>query len=204
MRAVFLLLLLAPLAGAVAYAGDNDAATMPLGDLAPGRYLEAALEYDVGFSRFGDEEHRDGEISFGAREGNVRIWVGLGNDNVVVRMYVSGEVVWEREIARQDCWYGCGASGAIEVKIIETCEGQLMVYVDGDHVRSFTADTTAAVTIFKDNDVKLIKQGQAYECGEDGDAIGYDPVETGSGVGWAAPAAAALLVAAAAATFLRS
>jgi len=179
--ALFLLAVVAPLAALLATAQtkpvylDADAATLKLTDMKPGDYISVRLDYDVGFSVLGDEEHKDAEIAFTAREGAVRIWVGLGNDNVVARVYRGGEVVWEKELARQTCWYGCGASGSVEAKLVETCEGQVLVYVGGDQVASFTVDPTVALTVMKDNDATLLSQGSAYKCEGNGDVVGYNP-----------------------------
>lgn len=153
---------------------DPDSAQTPFSEIAPGRFVEVSLPYEVEYNKptngFRDAMIRDAEVGLDT----VRIYTALGSDSVVVRVEDAGNIVYEEVVDRQPglCPLGCEAGGAVSALLVEDCYGNLTVYIAGDPVYQKTLDPSVAVTVFKDNDAKLVSEGKSGDCG--GEAVGLD------------------------------
>jgi hypothetical protein len=138
---------------------DMDTADQVLGNMWWGTHAIVTLGYDVKFARLtGDDELHDGEIKLVLPGGHeVGVWVGLGNDNVILRIYRDGELVKEKEIAHQDCGLAsCNeAKGTIQVQIDVSCNGAVTVSAAGLSVSAPALPSNTMATLVGDNDAQV-------------------------------------------------
>ena len=136
---------------------DTDIPDQDYGAMWKGTHVTVNLNYDVKFARLsGDDEIKDGELKLVLPDGSdIRVWVGLGNDNVVLRMYKAGQLVKEKEIEHQQCGtLSCNeAKGSVSVNIDIECNGFVKVSAAGLTVTGSMAGGRAE--LFGDNDVTV-------------------------------------------------
>ena len=180
---------------------DNDVADTHLVDITPGVESRFKLEYKVQLSSWeGDDELKDGELAFDANGHSIRIWVGLGNDNVVLRVYEDNNVKYEKEIAHQDGWRRQDISGRVDIRIKRECSGLIKVYYGDRQIYSIGSNPTRAIAVYGDNDAIHEYDAKIASC----DVQSEDAVKTGNTkfMVAAGAAAAGLGLAAVAARFL--
>ncbi len=151
---------------------DSDTANIHLGDLGLGYEARLTLRYEVQLSSWeGDDEITDGELVFSANGVNYRVWVGLGDDNVIVTVSKDGSVAYEKELGHQQGWTRQTLSGTVDVRVERDCNGVTSIYVNGQRVLSTGSDPTRAVALMGDDDAVLLANLKLTSCGSNSDDI---------------------------------
>ena len=138
---------------------DTDTPTQKLGDLWRGVSAQVELSYHVKFARLtGDDELEDGELKITLPDGTeARVWVGLGNDNVILVVEKNGQELGSRVLETQSCGIlGCNeAKGTVTVTVSVDCNGYVYIatpagrwsigYISETGLASLTGDNDAVV-----------------------------------------------------------
>ena len=161
--AVLVVVLLAARASAEARLLDGDAPTQVVAVVKPGDVLVLGMKYDVTFSSLhGDDENTDSEFFLA----NIRVRVGLGDDNVKLWVWKDGEEVFEYTITRQSGFVANQhVSGSVVVRVDVSCDGLVSVIFNGRTVA--TTMISGSANLVGDNDVVLINKG-SHSCGSSG------------------------------------
>ena len=147
---IILIMIVATPATRVAHASstvtylDSDIPTRNIATLEPGRVYTFSMEWDVTFSSVhGDDENKDSDLQFA----DIRIHVGLGNDDVKIWVYQDGEEVWSKELARQHGFsLNDHRTGSVQVTIDADCDGNVAVIIDNTNVANTVIQQSTPIT----------------------------------------------------------